>query len=241
MSQFYIAAPFGNYLRTKKARSVIGTFTVEKRTGLIKQIIKTLRYSNGAWYNRIGLRNPGIHFGLNHYYRSKRDIISVAAIEHGDWEKLYQIVPADMDVELNISCPNVTHYKNYVNGIQHFLNGERKVIVKLKPDTTDQMIEHLMHRGFNTFHCCNTLMTERGAMSGVGLRPYVTQMMSTIHFFKSDAEVICGGGIETLADIKYYGDLGAHGFSIGSVCFHPFKLNKLLNSLPEQTDYDLAH
>ena len=60
----YIAAPFGNYLRTKKARSVIGTFTVEKRTGLIKQIITTLRYSNGAWYNRIGLRNPGIHFGL---------------------------------------------------------------------------------------------------------------------------------------------------------------------------------
>ena len=47
----YIAAPFGNYLFTRKTRSVLGTYTLEKRPGLIKQLIKTLRYKNGAWYN----------------------------------------------------------------------------------------------------------------------------------------------------------------------------------------------
>ena len=33
----YIAAPFGNYLKTSKTRSVIGSFTLERRKGLIKQ------------------------------------------------------------------------------------------------------------------------------------------------------------------------------------------------------------
>ena len=61
---FYIAAPFGNYIKTKNTRSVIGSFTLERRTGLFKQIVKTLRYKNGTWYNALGLRNPGIKFGL---------------------------------------------------------------------------------------------------------------------------------------------------------------------------------
>ena len=76
----YIAAPFGNYIKTKNTRSVVGSFTLERRTGLLRQIATTLRYRDGAWYNALGLRNPGIEFGLKHYYRSKNDILSLAAI-----------------------------------------------------------------------------------------------------------------------------------------------------------------
>ena len=82
---FYIAAPFGNYIKTKNTRSVIGSFTLERRPGLFKQIAKTLRYKNGTWYNSLGLRNPGIKFGLKYYYRSTKDIISLAAIQPDDW------------------------------------------------------------------------------------------------------------------------------------------------------------
>lgn len=228
---YYIAAPFGNYLRTKKARSVIGTFTLSPRPGLVKQIIKTLRYKNGAWYNAIGLRNPGIDAGLKYYYRSDKDVISVASIEPGDWKRLNRVLPESADIEVNISCPNVEHYKNYVGGVDSFLNGKRKVIVKLSPTTSDAMIEHLMHCGFTSFHCCNTLPTEDGAMSGKGLREYSSTMINTVRFMNHNAEIIAGGGIQTMDDIRYYSRFGATSFSIGSVCFHPLKLRKLLNSI----------
>ena len=228
---YYIAAPFGNYLRTKKARSVIGTFTLSPRPGLVKQIIKTLRYKNGAWYNAIGLRNPGIDAGLKYYYRSDKDVISVASIEPGDWKRLNRVLPESADMEVNISCPNVEHYKNYVGGVDSFLNGKRKVIVKLSPTTSDAMIEHLMHCGFTSFHCCNTLPTEDGAMSGKGLREYSSTMINTVRFMNHNAEIIAGGGIQTMDDIRYYSRFGATSFSIGSVCFHPLKLRKLLNSI----------
>jgi dihydroorotate dehydrogenase len=228
---YYIAAPFGNYIRTEKAKSVIGTFTLSPRPGLVKQIIKTLRYKKGAWYNAIGLRNPGIDAGLKYYYRSEKDVISVASIEPGDWKRLNRVLPESADIEVNISCPNVEHYKNYVGGVDSFLNGKRKVIVKLSPTTSDPMIEHLMHCGFTSFHCCNTLPTENGAMSGRGLREYTSTMINTVHFMNPNAEIIAGGGIETLEDVHYYSRFGATSFSIGSICFHPLKLRKLLNSI----------
>ena len=130
------SAPFGNYIRTKNTRSVIGTFTLERRTGLLRQIASTLRYRDGAWYNALGLRNPGIEFGLKYYYRSEKDVLSLAAVRSGDWERLNHIVPDDVDVELNLSCPNIDHFDDYTAGSEVFINDKRKVIAKLSPLAT---------------------------------------------------------------------------------------------------------
>ena len=45
----FIAAPFGNYIKTSNTISVTGSWTVENRTGRIKQIAKTLRYTKKGW------------------------------------------------------------------------------------------------------------------------------------------------------------------------------------------------
>ena len=58
----FIAAPFGNYIKTSNTISVTGSWTIEKRKGRIKQIVKTLRYTKRGWVNKIGLRNPGIDY-----------------------------------------------------------------------------------------------------------------------------------------------------------------------------------
>ena len=42
--KYFIAAPFGNYLKFKNAISVKGTFTVNPRPGRFKQILKTLLF-----------------------------------------------------------------------------------------------------------------------------------------------------------------------------------------------------
>ena len=79
----YIAAPFGNYIHRSGISSVMGTFTLKERTGLILQLIRTLRYSfkDQAWYNSLGLRNPGILEGLRRYDKNSRQWVN-------DWNKL---------------------------------------------------------------------------------------------------------------------------------------------------------
>ena len=76
----FIAAPFGNYIKTKNTISVSGSWTVEKRTGRIIQIVKTLRYTKRGWVNKIGLRNPGITIGLPKHKGD--EVFSIAGIEN---------------------------------------------------------------------------------------------------------------------------------------------------------------
>ena len=54
----FISPPFGNYINLPFTTSIHGSFTNETREGLLKQILKTLRYSfeNKVWINKIGLR-----------------------------------------------------------------------------------------------------------------------------------------------------------------------------------------
>ena len=109
----YIAAPFGNYVRRSGITSVMGTFTLNQRNGLILSLIKTLRYSfvDKAWYNALGLKNPDINAGLKKWDNDSRErIVSIAAIEETDWVNLHNIIPSHVPLELNISCPNISKF-----------------------------------------------------------------------------------------------------------------------------------
>ena len=79
----FISAPFGNYIKTKNTISVSGSWTVEKRTGRIIQIVKTLRYTKRGWVNKIGLRNPRITIGLPKH--KENEVFSIAGVEKEDW------------------------------------------------------------------------------------------------------------------------------------------------------------
>ena len=76
----FISPPFGNYINLPNTISIKGSFTLEPRTGLFTQIIKTLRYSfkHQGWINKIGLRNKGIDWALLKYKNRKDIIISIA-------------------------------------------------------------------------------------------------------------------------------------------------------------------
>ena len=71
----FISPPFGNYINLPFTTSIHGSFTNEPRDGLLKQILKTLRYSfeNKGWINKIGLRNKGIDWALKNV--PQKDII----------------------------------------------------------------------------------------------------------------------------------------------------------------------
>ena len=85
----FINPPFGNYINFPKTISIKGSFTLEPRSGLFSQILKTMRYSfhNKGWVNKIGLRNPGLVWALNKY--TNNDILSIAILQEEEIDKMH--------------------------------------------------------------------------------------------------------------------------------------------------------
>ena len=223
--KYYIAAPFGNYLHKPDMYSVMGTYTLQPRPGLLKQILKTLRYSfhyNG-WTNKLGLRNPGIETAINKYYQNpSRRIISLYGFNKGEWETLAKYTRG-MKQELNLSCPNVENkFHNTGCPVELFPDA----ILKMSPLTTEEEIVMYMERGVRRWHFSNTLPVSQGGLSGKTLMQYNRKLIKFTLSEDKRAKVIGGGGITSMSDVRFYKDLGCIGVSLGSVCFLPFGLRR---------------
>ena len=231
----FINPPFGNYLNLPKTMQIKGSFTLHYRPGLISQIFKTLRYSNyySGWINKIGLRNKGIDYAINQYYPNTQNtvnsnkLVSIAILEPGDIEKMKEKIPDDMNIEINISCPN-TEKMPISKGIECFLNPKREwCIIKLSPIVKKPEIDRYYRLGFRQFHSCNTYPMKEGGLSGPILKPFSLEIVRYIKRYYKDTVVIGGGGIRTLDDIKEYENAGADHVSISTVCFSPIVFSKL--------------
>ena len=163
----FIAAPFGNYLKFPNTLSVVGTYTLHPRKGRLKQIIKTLRYVPGdGWVNRLELRNPGIDFGLSKY-KQLSEVLSITGLTEEEWFQLLEIVPHNVNLELNLSCPNIEENGIPFYIIKKFISKFREwMIVKISPLSSEWDIDKLVDMGFRQFHCCNTLPHYDGGLSG---------------------------------------------------------------------------
>ena len=216
----FISPPFGNYISLPYSYQIKGSFTLEERSGLIKQIINTLRYdfNNNGWVNKIGLRNKGLEYGIKNY--RKNDIISIAILNKDEIPKINQMIPDDMNIELNISCPNAE--KNMINkNLEVFLNKKREFcIIKLSPLTDKRLIDDYYNKGFRQFHCSNTIPTKNGGLSGISLIPNNNNLIKYLQKYK-DIYIIAGGGIRYYEDIINYQKNGANGFSLSTIWFNP--------------------
>ena len=223
--KYYIAAPFGNYLHKPDMYSVMGTYTLQPRPGLLKQILKTLRYSfhYKGWVNKLGLRNPGIETAINKYYQNpSRRIISLYGFNRGEWETLAKYTRG-MKQELNISCPNVENkFHNTGCPVELFPDA----ILKMSPLTTEEEIVMYMERGVRRWHFSNTLPVSQGGLSGKTLMQYNRKLIKFTLSEDKRAKVIGGGGVTSMSDVRFYKDLGCIGVSLGSVCFLPFGLRR---------------
>ena len=219
----FISPPFSNYIQLPYTTSIVGSFTLEKRDGLLLQILRTLRYSYsyGGWINKIGLRNRGIDWAIQTY--DPKNVYSIAILNENEIEPLIKKIPNDMNIELNVSCPNAE--KSMIeNNLQKFINENRKYcIIKLSPTTDEKLIDSFYKQGFRQFHCSNTLPTDRGGLSGPSLIPYTSNIVKLIHEKYPDCEIIAGGGIQNIYTMNHYRNMGAQHFAISTIFFHPFK------------------
>ena len=230
---FFIAAPFGNYIKPKGTIPVLGTFTPYPRPGRFKQIVKTLRYDfrRGGWKNDIGLRNPGMVVGFHKWKHG--EIISLAGMTEEEWNLVSQKVPEYMDIEINLSCPNINNTKYGINPILNFVGPllDRKrtwTIAKLSPFITFGEIEHLCDLGIRQFHFSNTLPISKGGLSGKSLMPYNERLIQFTKRIAPMSTIIAGGGITCRDDVNFYSDCGADHHSLGTICFNPLALRRLI-------------
>ncbi len=227
----FIAAPFGNWIKPIGCVPVTGTYTLHSRGNVLWSAVRSLRYSwklNG-WTNALGLPNPGFKDGMHRHIRG--EVLSIAEIEKGDFKKMEREIPADFDLELNLSCPNLESVRLPWDNIERFLYGNRKwCIAKISPLTTPEELEFLIDKiGFSQIHACNTLpIPKLGGLSGVSLVPYVNEIISLIKDEWPEVKVIAGGGVKNWQDMYRYLSKGADHVSLGTVCFNPFKLRKIL-------------
>ena len=230
-NKFFISAPFGNYIKPKGTIPVTGTFTLNPRGNRFWAVLKTLRYNTAqqGWVNRLGLPNPGIREGL----KKESTVISIAEIEKGDFQKLNVLIPENQSIELNLSCPNLNKKLSWESA--KCFNSEKRewCIAKLSPLTTPEELKFVVEfLGFTQLHFSNTLPTVQGGLSGPMLRGYTTELIELARSeYGNSVEIIAGGGVSDFGSVTNYLSNGADHVSIGSVCFNPFKLRKLLKSL----------
>lgn len=232
---FFIAAPFGNYLKFKDTIPVTGSWTLKPRSGRVSQILKTLRPIRGGWVNKLGLRNPGIKVGLRKHKTS--EVLSLAHIDPDDWVEMYDMIPKDWNVEINISCPNTSPYppKRFAQefplweGFSKFPKDKRKwCICKIPPTYAKREIEDVIALGYKQIHASNTLRCARGGISGRQLVPYTLKHIDFIKKEFPHVEVIAGGGVYNKEVVNKYLDHGADHISFGTICFKPWKIKELI-------------
>ena len=239
--KFFIAAPFGNYLKFNSRSNIIpvtGTWTLKYRGGFIYRMWKiasTMRFDqkNNGWINKLGLPNPGIRIGLKK--TKPNEILSIAAIDNNDFIDLANLIPANQSIEINLSCPNLDDKEPIswasLDRFTSHQNERNYCIAKISPETTIDQLSYLIDQlGFKQIHCCNTLPVSTGGLSGKALIPYVENLIKLIRQnWGNSIEIIAGGGVSRPSHVNNYINLGANYISLGTVCFRPWKIKNLID------------
>ena len=182
----------------------------------------------------MGLPNPGVKVGLHKHIRG--EVLSIAEIERNDFKKLYNLIPSGMSVELNLSCPNLSNRNLPWDSAESFARTKEKrkwCICKVSPTVTPEDLEFLITKlGFTQIHASNTLPIQGcGGLSGRTLIPYTLDIIRLIREEWPEVTIIAGGGVDNFGAVYEYLNEGADHVSLGSVCFNPFKLRKILKKV----------
>jgi dihydroorotate dehydrogenase len=240
LKKLIVSAPFGNYLQWPNVTPTMGTFTREYRGGKLKRlwrVMRTVWYYPGicAWKNKLGLPNPGIQSLVDGEYAGvdlSDKIVSISARQTTDWLVLFDTLlrRKPLLIEMNVSCPNCPNEKDetdYDRVLSSSLVSPQRVIVKLPPVNYEHYVRKAMAYGVNRFHCCNTLPTPGGGMSGKPLMLLSLRAIAEVYKIGQQmgvepATVIGGGGITSFADAERYQEAGATNVAVASVLFFPW-------------------
>ena len=233
MNKAIISAPFGSYLTIPGATSTRGTYTADKRPGAIFGALTRINFTRQGILNKMCLRNPGIK---SQDFDKHEDVIwSIGGMDRTGWKNVVLSVPEWVTVELNCSCPNIDDYMYREDWIHLFNMASSRffdVIVKLPPNfkQASMLFNLAYNNGITTFHCCNTIKTNKGGLSGRAIQKYSLPIIE--HIKRTPGiTAIGGGGIYSKSDVKRYRNAGADKFSLGTIFFMPWKVPGVMREI----------
>lgn len=227
MKRILLSPPFSNLYTNPNATNIIGTYTLQKRPGL-HRVLTTLRPTTNGWYNKVGLRNPGIQ-----NIRYKQDsLISIFLYNDYEWRLIKEhILKYDfLGVEFNISCPNAATYTVSPSVISDAKKHFPFVSIKFPHKPSYSLLEEYLETNA-IYHISNTKKTDKGALSGLSLvkeNINTTKMIKKMH---PEIDIIGGGGIYSTSIALEYLEAGAKYLSLSTALINPFKRNKLIQEI----------
>ena len=102
-------------------------------------------------------------------------------------------------------------------------------ICKIPPTSSNDLVDKIVDSGYNQIHASNTLPTEKGGLSGRILVPHTLRLIEYIKNKHPHVTVIAGGGVTERWHGDFYIDRGADHISLGTVCFTPWRVKKIIN------------
>jgi len=255
IEKLIIGAPFGNYLHFAYTTPTLGTYTSYYRGGFWKRVwrvLTTVRYYPGiqAWKNKLGLPNPSIRRltelcgpPAHSHIRAttppklivKDKIVSVTGHNDVQWETVI-VTAADAKpamIEMNVGCPNCPgddatqdYPKVFAWASEYCFRKQVPLCLKLPPVSFMRIVRQAVDGGICRFHCCNTLPTPGGGMSGKPLKPLALQASEYVRnycYARSYAldMLIGGGGVTHAQDAQDFLGVGCTNVAVASVLFNP--------------------
>jgi dihydroorotate dehydrogenase (NAD+) catalytic subunit len=256
------------------AREMSGFVDLGRLGGILpKTITKEPRAGNAPWrtvetaagmLNSIGLDNDGIETFVEHHMPYLRRlgsaiVVSIAARTYEEFVEMaarLDGVPGVAAIELNVSCPNVSHGVDYGTDptmCERVVAGARAacrlpIIAKLTPNVTDiaRIARAAEAGGADAISLINTLLgmavdwrrrkpmigNGMGGLSGPAIKPVALRCVYQVH--RAVKTPLIGiGGIATIDDVMEFLVAGASAVQLGTVNFYnPTVSMKILDALP---------
>jgi dihydroorotate dehydrogenase (NAD+) catalytic subunit len=256
------------------AREMEGFVELRRLGGILpKTVTKLPRAGNLPWrtietaagmLNSIGLDNDGIEAFIDHHMPYLRGlgtaiIVSIAGRTHDEFIEMAARlggVPGVAAIELNVSCPNVSHGVDFGTDAamcQRLVAGARAacslpIIAKLTPNVTDiaSIARAAEQGGADAISAINTVLGMAvdwrgrrtllgggmGGLSGPAIKPIALRCIYQIAQAVK-TPVIGIGGIATINDVMEFFVAGASAVQLGTVNFYnPTVSMKILDELP---------
>ena len=217
--------------------------------------------------NSVGLQNPGVdHYLVDELPKLKKEGATVVTNVAGHCDDDYAEVvakladcSADM-LEINVSCPNVTHggmsvgtdpiaLNRLITRLRHITS--KPLIVKLTPNVTDivPIAKAAVDGGADALSMINTLVGMRidirtgepilanrtGGVSGPAILPIGLSFVWRVRQALPDIPIIGIGGIDSGEKALEYLYAGANAVEVGAVALHeptaPMRVARELDDL----------
>ena len=237
------------------------TVTARKREG--NPTPRTVETASGM-LNAIGLDNDGLEHFLTHHLPYLRTldtavVVNIAGEDEDQFVRMAETVgkhhgPAAL--ELNISCPNVSHGLDLgidAAAVGRLTKRVREVcplpiIAKLTPNVTDiaSIAGAAAAGGADAVSLVNTykglvvdwrrrrpiLANDFGGLSGPAIKPLALRMVWEVHRAHPNLPIIGIGGIATIDDVMEFLIAGASAVQVGTANFYdPTVAERLVGEL----------